>query len=141
MNDITNISQKRIPSKGLRLAARIIGTLWVLICIFLFVGYYLEGIQRNAGAPSKPPDILGIATVVFLSIALGGLILAWWREGIGGFISLFGIIIAGALLIIDPKLDFSLPVFVILLVPSILYLAYWWDERKSTGENSSSQLT
>ena len=130
MSDITNISQKRTPSRGIRMAARIIGTLWVLICVFLFVGYYLEGIQRNAGALSKPPDILGIATVVCLSIALGGLIIALWREGIGGFISLFGIIIAGVLLIIDPKLNFSLPVFAILLVPSLLFLASWWGTKK-----------
>lgn len=138
MNDVTNIPKKRTPSKGIRLAARIIGTLWVLICVFFFVGYYLEGIQRNAGAPSKPPDILGIATVVCLSIALGGLIIAWWREGIGGFISLCGIIIAGALVIIDPKLDFSIIAFAILLLPSILYLAYWWLAKISSSENAKS---
>jgi len=137
MNDIINNPGNRTPSKGLRLAARIIGTLWVLICIFLFVGYYLEGIQRNAGAPSKPPDVFGIVIVISLSIALCGLIIAWWREGIGGFISLFGIIIAGALLIIDPKLDFSLPVFSILSVPSILYLSYWWLAEKSNHRHQT----
>jgi hypothetical protein len=134
MNDLTNISQKRTPSNSIRLAARITGTLWVLICLFIFFGNVIEQSNKSTG-DTKPPDILGIATVVCLLIALGGLIIAWWREGIGGFISFFGIIIAGALLIIDPKLDFSLPVFAILLVPSILYLAYWWDAKKSSVEN------
>jgi hypothetical protein len=138
MNEITNNSKKKAPSKGIRMAARIIGTLWVLICLFLFVGYYLEGIKRNAGVPSKPPDIYGIATVVCLFIAFGGLIIAWWREGIGGFISLSGFIIAGVLVIIDPKLNFSIFFFGLLLLPSILYLVYWWEVKRASAEKSKS---
>ena len=125
MNEITNNSNKT-PSKSLRLTARITGTIFVIICLFLIVVAYLEGNQSNSVTVSKPPDILGIASVVFLLIALTGLIIGWWRAGIGGLISLFGFIIAGVLSIIDPKLIFNLPVFLILLVPSILYLVCWW---------------
>jgi hypothetical protein len=131
MNEITSIAKKNNASKSILLAARVIGTLWLVICLFLFVGYFLEGIQRHPGVESKPPDVLGIATVIFLLIGLVGLLIAWWREGIGGFLSLFGFIIAGALVIIDPNLIFSLPFFVIILLPSILYLAYWWQSKKS----------
>ena len=131
MNEVTINSKKKTPSKGLRLTARITGTIFVLICLFLIVVAFLEGNQSNSSTVSKPHDILGIAAVVFLLIALTGLIIGWWRAGIGGLISLFGFIIAGVLFIINPKLIFSLPVFLILLVPSMLYLAYWWEAKKS----------
>ena len=130
MNEITNNSNKT-PSKSLRLTARITGTIFVIICLFLIVVAFLEGNQSKSSTVSKPHDIVGIAAVVFLLIALTGLIIGWWRAGIGGLISLFGFIIAGVLFIIDPKLIFNLPVFLILLVPSILYLAYWWEAKKS----------
>ena len=138
MNEIANNSKKKTPLKSLRLTARITGTIWVVFYLFLIVVGYLEGIQSKSSTVPKPPDILLIASVVFLLIALTGLIIAWWRAGIGGIISLFGFIISGVLFIIDPKLIFSLPVFAISLVPSILYLVYWWRVKKTTAENSKS---
>ena len=138
MNEIANNSKKKTPLKSLRLTARITGTIWVVFTLFLIVVAFLEGNQSKSSTVSKPPDILGIAAVVFLIIALTGLIIAWWRAGIGGLISFFGFIIAGVLFIIDPKLIFSLPVFLILLVPSLLYLVYWWLAEKSSAEISKS---
>ena len=131
MNEIANNSKKKTPLKSLRLTARITGTIWVVFSLFLIVVAFLEGNQSKSSTVSKPHDILGIAAVVFLFIALTGLIIGWWRAGIGGLISLFGFIIAGVLFIINPKLIFSLPVFLILLVPSMLYFAYWWEAKKS----------
>ena len=128
MNHITNIPG-RYPSKSLRLAARIIGTIWILFLIFLFIGELLEGRTRNSGVVHETPDNFGIAIVICMGIGLAGLVIAWWREGLGGFISLSGFIFAGALLIIAPKLNFSI-IFLIVLMPSILYLAYWKDTKK-----------
>ncbi len=127
MSEITN-SAKANPSKSLRLTARIIGTLWILICLTLFIGYYIEGLQRNSGTIPPKPDIFGIFVLVCMAIGLVGLIIAWWNEGLGGLISVIGFLLAGTLLIIDPKLNFS-PVFLIAFVPSMLYLAYWKDTK------------
>lgn len=138
MNEIANNSKKKTPLKSLRLTARITGTIWVLFSLFLIVVGYLEGNQSNSGTVPKPHDILLIASVACLLIALTGLIIAWWRAGIGGLISLFGIIISGIFDLIDPKLDFSIFFFAILLVPSILYLVYWWLAEKLSAENSKS---
>ncbi len=120
---------KGSASKSLRLTARIVGTLWVLICLFLFIGYSLEGSQRNSGISSQP-DILGIMVVICMGLALVGLIIAWWKAGLGGLISLIGFLLAGTFLIIDPKLDFS-PIFFIIFIPTALYLAYWNETRIS----------
>jgi len=139
MNEIANNSKKKTPLKShLRLTARITGTIWVVFYLFLIVVGYIEGLQSKSNTVSKQPDILLIASVACLMIALTGLLIAWWRAGIGGLISLFGFIITGVLFIIDPKLIFSLPVFAISLLPSILYLVYWWLTEKSSAENSKS---
>ena len=137
MNEIAKNSKNNIPLKSLRLTARITGTIWVVFSLFLIVVAFLEGNQSKSTTVSEPHDILGIVAVVFLLIALTGLIIAWWRAGIGGLISFFGFIIAGVLFIIDPKLIFSLPVFLILLVPSVLYLVYWWLVEKSNHRHQT----
>jgi hypothetical protein len=128
MKEITK-TVKGNSSNSLRWTARIVGTLWILICVTLFIGYYIEGLERNSGTAHTNPDILRIFILVCMAVALVGLIIAWWNEGLGGIISIIGFILAGTLLIIDPKLDFS-PVFLIVMVPSVLYLAYWKDTRK-----------
>jgi hypothetical protein len=133
MDKNANILKKNPSSKTLGLTARITAILWVFIFLFFGIGYYLEGLQRHAGEAPKPPDKLGIVVVVSINIALAGLIVGWWREGLGGFISLFGFILAGILVIIDPLLDFNIIFFLLILLPTFLYLAYWWDNKKSTA--------
>lgn len=118
---------------GLRLAARITGTIWATVIIFIFVGTVLEGMHKNSGLPSKPHDIFGIAAVISLGIAVAGLVIGWWKESIGGFSSFLGFIAAGVFLIISPKLNFSLLFLIIALIPAILYLAYWLGVRKSVS--------
>ena len=74
MNHITNIPG-RYPSKSLRLAARIIGTIWILFLIFLFIGELLEGRTRNSGVVHETPDNFGIAIVICMGIGLAGLVI------------------------------------------------------------------
>ena len=135
MNEITNNSKKKTPSKSSLQTARIIGTIWASFYLFAIVFGYLEEIQIKPGHVSTP-DFLQIPIAVCLLIAVTGLIIAWWRAGIGGLISLFGFIIAEVLSLIDPKFIFPLLMFAISLLPSILYLVYWWKVKKSSAENS-----
>jgi hypothetical protein len=118
------------------LIARITGTIWVIFYLFVIVVGYLESIQIKPGHVSQPDDILLIPIVACLLIALTGLIIAWRRAGIGGLISLFGFIIVEVLSIISPKFIFPLPIFAISLLPSILYLVYWWKVNNHQAENS-----
>lgn len=120
---------KKDKNNSLRLGARITGTLWVFFCLFGLIGYLIEGIQKNDGKFKMPSDWLGVATEVFIFVGLGGLIVAYWREGTGGLISLIAFILATVFLIADPQLNFS-PIFFILYLPSFLYLGYWRESRK-----------
>ena len=137
MNEITNNSKKKTPSKSSLQTARIIGTIWISFYLFAIVIGYLEHIEIKPGHVSTPNYLL-IPIVACILIALTGLFIAWWRAGIGGFISLFGFIIAEVLSIIDPKFIFPLLIFAISLLPSILYLVYWWKGKKSSAENFKS---
>ena len=134
MNDPKIATSKKTHVKTILLAARVVGTIWLVVCLFGFISFFLEGSKTTP----KPPDILGIATVVCFLIAFCGLIIAWWRAGFGGFVSLFGFILAAILFKMNPDFTFNLPIFVIVLLPSVLYLAYWWDEKKSSARNSKS---
>jgi len=120
---------KNGENNSLRPAAWITGTLCVLFCLFGLIGYLIEGIQKNDGKFKMPGDWLGVATEVFIFIGLGGLIVAYWREGTGGLISLIAFILATIFLIADPQLNFS-PIFFLLYLPTFLYLAYWREIRK-----------
>ncbi|MEI6274403.1 MAG: hypothetical protein WCP08_00375 [Prolixibacteraceae bacterium] len=128
MNEDNRISQEYSSMKGLRLGARITGTLWILFCLLFMIGYMMEGIQRNGGGFGKPTDWLGVATEVLIFIGLGGLFIAYWREGAGGLISLIAFFLSTVFLIADPKLTFSF-IFLFIYLPTILYLAYWWGNR------------
>ena len=136
MNEIINNSKKKTPLKSSLKTARIIGTVWISLYLLMIVFGYLEEIQFKADHGSTPNYLL--IPVVCLLIALTGLFIAWWRAGIGGFISLFGFIIVEVLSLIDPDFIFPLPVFAISLLPSIMYLVYWWKVRKTSAENSKS---
>lgn len=138
MSDINSILQNKTSLKTIRLAARVIGTIWLVICLFGFIGFFLEGTKGHESAVPKPLDILGIATISCFILGFFGLIIAWWRAGIGGLISLFGFIITGVLFKINPNYILSPPFFVLILLPSILYLAYWWGDKKSSTGNSGS---
>jgi hypothetical protein len=137
MNEITNNSKKKTSLKSFLQTARIIGTIWIFFYLFVIVFGYLEHIQIKPGHVSTPNYLL-IPIVACLLIALTGLFIAWWRAGIGGFISLFGFAIVEVLSLIDPKFIFPLLMFAISLLPSILYLVYWWRVKKTTAENSKS---
>ena len=132
MNDV-NVSQKKSNSSNtIRLAARVTGGIWLAlgaIILFFAVG---EGIQSSQRHPSNPTDLYGIFVLGSFILGLGGIALAYWKEGLGGLISLIAILIAGALMIIDPKLDFSIVFFIIAIVPSVLFIISWWEKRKSS---------
>lgn len=119
--------QRNLYIKGLLIIARITGTIWVLLYLFGFAGYFAEGLKKNGF--SAPKDWLGVATLVFLLLGLAGLVVAFWRQGAGVIISVSGFVLAAIFLICDPELNFS-PVFLIIFLPSILYYAYWKLSRQ-----------
>ncbi len=117
----------------IRWTARIVGTLLVLFTILIGVGEMLESYNRDGVSPFDKFDILMIITFVFFIVGLAGLILALWKEGKGGIISLFSFIIFIFLVGINPKANFIYGLF-IYLIPSVLYIYCWWLTKKSSNK-------
>ena len=119
----------------IRWTARIIGTVLVLFTLFIGVGEMLQSYKRDGVSPFDNFDILMIITFVFWIIGLAGLILALWKEGKGGIISLFSFIIFIFLVGITPEANFTYGLF-IYLIPSVLYIYCWWLTKKSSNNIS-----
>jgi hypothetical protein len=118
----------------IRWTARIIGTLIVAFTLFMAM---FEGYNKHGGAVSNTFDTFLIITFTFWGIGLAGLILALWKEGLGGIVSLVSFIIFIFLVGINPNPDASFSnMLFIYLIPSVLYLCYWWLTRKSSNEIS-----
>jgi len=128
--------QSKNTLKGIRLAARITGGIWLSLGLITLLFVIGEGIQSSQRNPNEPIDIFGILIIISYIAGFSGIVLAYWKEGLGGLISFLGIFIAGALLIIDPKLDFNIIFFIIAILPSVLFLAYWWDKGKYSNNSS-----
>ena len=109
----------------IRGTARIIGTVLALFTIIIGVGEMIESYNIDGVSPFDNFDILMIITIVFFIVGLTGLILAIWKEGKGGIISLFSFIVFIFLVGINPEANFTYGLF-IYLIPSVLYIYCWW---------------
>ena len=109
----------------------------VAFTLLIGIGEMLESYNRQGAAASNTFDTLMIITFTFWGTGLAGLILALWKEGLGGIVSLVSFIIFIFLVGINPKPDVSFSnVLFIFLIPSVLYLCYWWLTRKSSNKIS-----
>lgn len=112
----------------IRLLARIIGTFLVTICLLIFVGNLIAGSVAGSGM-----ETYNVILFAVLGVGLAALILAWWKEGLGGFISLLSFIVFNLLAAFSPvEGSRYLIILLIFLIPSILYLICWWQQREDS---------
>ncbi len=113
-------------TKGLRRTARISGTLMVA---FVLVIATLVLIDR-AGKQGPGLGTYNIVLFTVLGVGLAGLLVAFWKEGLGGMISTVGFIACNVLAAVNPtpgsSYFFGLLFF---FFPSLLYLRCWWLDR------------
>lgn len=102
--------------------ARIIGTLMIAFTLFFGIGEIFEGQSR----PGPGLDTYTIITFVVWGAGLAGLLLAMWKPGKGGLISLFAFIVFNILVVLNPNPDATYtPVLLLFLLPSFLFLWVW----------------
>jgi hypothetical protein len=107
----------------LRWSARILGTLEVAFLLYLAYDQLFKG-MIDRGLSALIPLIGGqYFLAITLTISFIGLVIAYWKEGLGGSISL-----ASILVLFIGWSDFHI-IFILGMglfsVPSILYVAYW----------------
>lgn len=107
----------------MRWSARILGTFEVLLLFYLTFVEVREEIRNNSPSPMITFINGQYFLAVTLTLAVTGLIIAWWKEGLGGGLSLASFIV----LFIgwsDFHVSFILGMIMAAL-PAILYFAYW----------------
>jgi len=110
----------------IRWTARIFGTLLVIICLIFLVGSMIENYSKQDSAL----DTYNIIVFAVWGIGLAALILAWWKEGLGGIIAFISFIVFNLLAAVSPvEGAHYMFLLLIFLVPSVLYLIYWLLKR------------
>jgi hypothetical protein len=107
----------------LRWSARILGTIEAALLLYLTFNEFREEIANHSPSPLLTLINGQYFLAVTLTIAFTGLIIAYWKEGLGGGISLASYIV----LFIgwsDFHVNFILGMTLVSL-PSILYFYYW----------------
>jgi hypothetical protein len=120
--------KKKNPYNWLRWIARITGILIVVFTLIMVIGEFMEGRQRHAGTVQTSYTPIIMMIFVVWGIALCGLVLALWKEGLGGIISLAGFLLTYVMNLFNKEASMkgsAITVFLIFSIPSILYLIYW----------------
>lgn len=125
---------KNAELKRIRWIARIAGTI-LSVSILIFVSFSVAGEVKETGNTYSLAQIL---TFIFWGIAMLGLLLALWKEGLGGIISLscLAVMFISGLFIPEANKEAMLWAVLILAVPGILYTFYWWDSKKKKEFNA-----
>ena len=116
-------------ARVIRWVARILGTVLTVYLVFSNVA--------NLIMDFKTWDFIAYIFFAFIIIFAIGVIIAWFKEKIGGIILIAGAV-AGSIFSIIAGLnnpDFDIMDFIILaglpfLIIGILFLVYWWKSRK-----------
>jgi len=128
---------KNHSSNTERWIARILGLLLAGFAIFMAIGYLIEGRQKHPGAPFFS-GVTPVVMFIFIiwGIGLFGLLLSWWKEKLGGFLSLSCFILVFILNLFNPesqgKLAALIPM-VIFSIPSLLFISCWYNAKKNSS--------
>ncbi len=122
---------KNASLNQIRWVARITGTL-MAVFILVFASFSIAGEVKEMGINYSMAQIM---TFIFWGIAMLGLLLALWKEGLGGIISLSALVLMFLSGLFEPEAnkEAMLWVVIILAVPGILYTRYWWESKKNIG--------
>lgn len=107
------------PLKGVLWTARIYGLVIIGLLLYVAISEYIEKPSEEYFTSIK--EHLNIFVPVI--IAFVGLVIAYWKEGLGGGISLISII----WFFFDLQHLNSFIFMAVFSVPSVLYLIYWWN--------------
>ncbi len=109
---------------GLLWIARILGTIMAAILFYLAFSEFLEEIRGNSPAPLETLINGQYFMVITMTLIFVGLVLAYWKEGLGGGIALISFLVF-FIVWADFHVGFILAMSLFTL-PSILYVVYWW---------------
>jgi hypothetical protein len=120
-----------------RWIARVSSVLLIALTLFIGIGEALEGRHRHPDATllgQFSPLILTMFTV--WGIGMAGLLLGWWKERLGGYLSLSCFLLVFILNLFNseaPSRIAALVPMLIFCIPSALFLASWQIASRDGG--------
>ncbi|MEI6900416.1 MAG: hypothetical protein WCL00_11105, partial [Bacteroidota bacterium] len=100
------------------------------------IGYLIEGRQNHPGTPflsGGSPLVMAILSI--WGIGLFGLLLGWWNEKLGGFLSLSCFFLVFIMNLFNSESQdkmVALIPMVIFCIPSLLFISCWYDAKKDS---------
>jgi hypothetical protein len=119
-----------------RWTARIGGVLIVFFTLLIGIGEALDGWQRHPGTTllgQFSPLIL--VTFAVWGIGLAGLLLGWWKERLGGLLSICCFILVFVLNLFNSRAPWGMRIgtaipMAIFCIPAMLFIASWQMRAK-----------
>jgi hypothetical protein len=107
----------------LRIGARSVALIFIILILFLPIG---EGGLWKHSSGAHTSQVIDYLLLFLFGMYIGGLIVGFWREGLGGLIS-FGFMMTRIIIF---AYYWNVPIlFYILFLPSLLYLLSWYFHR------------
>ena len=134
--------KKKDPYNALKWSARISGSLLVVFTLFMLIGEFLEAQKRATELTQPSYSPLLVVIFVTWGIALAGLVLALWKEGLGGAISLISFMLVYILNLFNKEATMNgsaIALFLFFSIPAILYLIYWKLNKDDAGKATISK--
>jgi hypothetical protein len=116
---------KKTHINGVRWFARISGSLILLLVLFIAIGEIVLW-EPPPGSTGKLAE-RDIPLMTGMIVMLAGIVVAWFREGIGGLLMIVGFI---PFLVDELKSRFNAWFLVIFPVIGFLYLFCWWQSKR-----------
>ncbi len=118
-------------TKAIHWTARVLGSVsgafWVLALTLSTIVEYKKGVE-----PTPEAKLEGTILGFLVAIVVIGVIIAWFREGIGGFITVIGAIALSIFAYISAghnKIFAMLTSGIPFLITGILFLISWWRTK------------
>lgn len=116
------IQKKPLWLSIIRWSARIIALLIIIIILLMLTGESIGSSSHKINTSGRDFLLLSLWGITLIGLGIG-----FWREGLGGLISLVSTLTH--IIIFFSEGVGNLKSFYVFLVPSILYLMYWYFNK------------
>jgi hypothetical protein len=127
----TTIQKKPVWLKIIRWTARILALLIIIIILVMLIGESIGSSSHKINLSGRDFLLLSLWGTTLIGLGIG-----FWREGLGGLISLVSTL--SHIIILSSEGVGNLKSFYVFLVPSILYLMYWYFNKTIKAKANST---
>ena len=125
------IKKKPVWLKIIRWTARILALLIIIFILVMLIGESIGSSSHKINLSGRDFLLLSLWGITLIGLGIG-----FWREGLGGLISLVSTL--SHIIILSSEGVGNLKSFYVFLVPSILYLMYWYFNKTLKAKANSA---